>query len=354
MGRHSALACVPIIAAVWIVGQHARAQDIGGTTPQGEAMRAEGRFLQGMAWYNFGAARSEAMNAEAQAAWNRAVQADYARDLAERADRRSAKKSLRDEREQDAAKRREETRRRWREDPTPEDIRSGLALNALAGDLADPKYSPAIWAKSAVELPPEVTIRALAFRFAGVPRFKTLTPRSPAIVAVGRMSGRDWPLSLRRPELEQERGAYQRAVAKALTTCARGNPLRAREVDAVRDALFALREKTARVVPADGGRLKQANAFLDRLDEATRIFLERDIAEELIRDVEQHRAATVGQLLAFMRKYRLLFDEADDSPQSWATYQTLYNLLKWQKGGLDAAVPADEADDDARPREKGR
>src|SRR5262249_40013815 len=259
-----------------------------------------------------------------------------ARDLAERADRRAAKKALRDEREQDAAKQRAEVRRRLREDPTPEDIRSGLALNALAEDLADPKIPRARWAATPVELPPEVTIRALAFRFAGLPRFKTLTPRSPAIVAIGRMAGPERSLSLRRPEVERERSAYRRAVEAAVAKCAEGKPLHAGDVDAVRDALLALGQAAARVVPAEGGRLKQANASLDRLDEATRIFLNAEFAEELVRDVERHRAATVGQLLAFMRKYRLLFDEADDSPQSWATYQTLYNLLKWQKAGLDA------------------
>jgi hypothetical protein len=346
MGRHFALACVLFIAALSVLGRHAGAQ----ATPEGDALRAEGRFLQGMAWYNFGAARSEAINAEAQAAWNRAVREDYKRFLADQADRRSAKKSLRDDRERDAAKRLAEMRRRWRDDPTPEDIRSGLALNALADDLADPRYSPSLWATTAVELPPEVTIRALAFRFAGVPRFKTLTARSPAIVAIGRMAGQDCPVSLRRPEVERERSAYRKAVEAAVAKCSKGEPLRAQDVDAVRDALVALREKAARSVPAEGGRLKQANAYLDRLDEASRIFLNTDVAEELVRDVERHRAANVGQLLAFMRKYRLLFAEADDSPESEATYQTLYNLLKWQKSGLDAAAPAAGPDEGADPK----
>ncbi len=344
MSRQSALVSVLIVTTFLIAGQGARAQGFGGATADGEALRAQGQYLRGMAWYNFGAARAAAMDAEAQAAWNRAVRADYARELAERADRRAAKKALRDEREQDAAKRRAEARRRWREAPTPEDIRSGIALNALADDLADPKIPPARWAAAAVKLPPEVTIRTLAFRFAGMPRFKTLTPRSPGIVAIGRMAGQDWPLSLRRPEVERERSAYRRAVAAAVARCAQGKPLRASDVDAVRDALLALRETAARVVPADGGRLKQASAYLDRLDEATRIFLDNELAEELIRDVEQHRATTVGQLLAFMRKYRLLFAEADDTPQSAATYQTLYNLLRWQKAELDATGPDDGAD----------
>lgn len=345
MGRQATLVFVLVAAAaaVAIVGRNVQGrgqgQRFGGVTAEGEALRSRGQYLRGMAWYNFGAARAAAIDVEAQAAWNRAVRAEYARELAERADRRTARKALRDEREQNAANRRAEARRRWREAPTREDIRSGVALDALAEDLADPRIPPARWAAAPVELPPEVTIRALAFRVAGTPRFKTLTARSPGIVAIGRMAGQDWPLSLRRPEISRERSAYRRAVAAAVARCAQGKPLRASDVDAVRDAVLALRATAARVVPADGGRLKQAAAYLDRLDEATRIFLDNDLAEELIRDVEQHRATTVGQLLAFMRKYRLLFAEADDTPESLATYQTLYNLLRWQKAGLDAGGP---------------
>jgi hypothetical protein len=344
MGKPSAIASVLVLAVLLAVGAGARAQGFGGATAQGEAIRAEGQYLRGMAWYNFGAARAAAIDAEAQAAWNRAVQADYQRYLDERASRLAARKALRAEQQQDAAKRLADLHRRWREDPTPDDIRSGLALNALADDLADPKIPPARWATAAVELPPEVTIQALAFRFAGAPRFKTLTPRSPGIVAVGAMAGRDWPVSLRRADLQSERAAYRRAVAAVVAKCADGKPLAARDVDDVRDALLGLRDKAARTVPADGGRLKQANAFLDRLDEATRIFLDREFAEELIRDVERHRATTVGQLLAFMRKYRLLFAEGVDTPESWATYQTLYDLLKRQKFELGPAeAPADDA-----------
>jgi hypothetical protein len=76
------------------------------------------------------------------------------------------------EREAEAAKRLEAMHERWREKPTVEDVRSGLALNALASDLADPRISPTQWRASSVALPPEVSIRALAFRFTDAPKFK--------------------------------------------------------------------------------------------------------------------------------------------------------------------------------------
>jgi hypothetical protein len=349
MGRPFPITFILVLVTRLVSGADAHAQSPGGATPQSDAIRAEGEYLRGMAWYNFGAAQAVAINVETQAAWNRAVQVDYARYLHERARRLSAKKALVNEQQQEAAKRMADLRRRWLEDPTLDDIRSGMALNALADELADPKIPPARWATSPVKLPPEVTLKALAFRFAGAARFKTLTPQSPGIVAVNRMTAQDWPVFLRNPELQSERAAYQKAVAAIVARCADGKRLRAKDVEDVRGKLVALRDEAARIVPTDGGRRKQASAFLDRLDEATRIFLDHDFAEELIRDVENHRAATVGQLLAFMQKYRLLFAEADDTPESWNTYQTLYDLFRWQKTELKAADPADPPVENAGP-----
>ena len=55
-----------------------------------------------------------------------------------------------------------------------------------------------------------------------------------------------------------------------------------------------------------------------------------------------------------MKKYRLLFAEADENPEVWATYQTLYELLKRQKIALDFAdvleVARREKKADKKPR----
>jgi hypothetical protein len=318
-----------------------------GTTVQGDAFRNEGRFLRGMAWYELSEARANAIQAEAVIAWNRAVQADYNFYLNEEARRSAAKRAASNERVAEATRRLETLRRRWREQPTVEDIRSGVALNALASDLADPKFTVANWRGASVELPSEVTIQSLAFRFANAPRLKLPARLAPSTVAVGRMKGDRWPVSLRRVDLEGERAAYQRAVAAVVAACAAGKSLRVPEVDTVRDTLFALKDKAAGAVPANGGQRKQAMAFLDQLDEATKIFLDREFAEELIRDVELHKAKTVGELLGFMKKYRLLFAEGDENPEVWAVYKTLYGLLRSQKASLDVvnANPPEKGDD---------
>lgn len=343
MNRLAICVCVCVILPASLFAQP------GGRTIEGDTARFQGRFLRGMAWYELGTAQAGRIEADAYSAWHRAVQEDYGRYLMDRAQRIAARKALIHEREQDARERREALNQRWREEPTQEDLRTGVALNALASDLADPKLSPALWAKQPVPLPPEVTITALAFRFADAPRLSTPGPFSAATVAVGRMKGEQWPLSLRRSDLARARSAYQQAVAKVVKVCAEGKPVQAPAMDAVRDTLFALRDQASQRVPTSGGQRKQALTYLDRLDAATRIFLDRDIAEELIRDVETHKAATVGQLLGFMTKYRLLFDDADEDPSAWAIYKTLYSSLKEQKNRLLNALESEKASE-APPR----
>ena len=263
---------------------------------------------------------------------------------------RRRKKPSTNEREDAAARRLDETRRRWRENPTKEDLRSGDALNALACDLADPKISPARWSKVQVELPAGVTIESIAFRFADAPKYKLPARLAPASVALGRMKGDKWPIPLRRTDLQRERETYRKAVGEVVRACTAGKALSATQVDAVRESLATLKEKASEVLPLREPAGKLAVAYLDRLDEATKIFLDHDFAEELVRDAEQHKAKNVGQLLGFMKKYRLLFAEGDEDPETWAAYQTLYDLLKRQKVGLDFTEDDKKSEGKATPQ----
>jgi hypothetical protein len=324
-----------------------------GRTPQGDALRGNAQFLRGMAWYEVGSAQAMALNQQALAEWNRSVQAGYEQYLLDRArrvaDRRAAVSARVEQVERSLA----ETQRRWRENPTQEDIRSGLALNALASDLADPRVPASAWAQAKVELPGGFALTSLVFRFANAPRYKVPGEPAPSVVAVGRMKVEGgWPVALRRPELNRERQAYERAVKAAIARCAAGQPLQARDVDRLRDALASLKERGERAIPA--GQWRQVRAYVDQLDEATRIFLDQDFAEELIRDVETHCAGTVGELLAFMKKYRLLFAEGGDDPSVWATYERLHGLLRRQKSAIVFADAAAEAEAEKKASERNR
>jgi hypothetical protein len=283
------------------------------------------------------------------------VQAGYNEYLLARAQRAVAKRAASNRRQEEGARLLAETQRRWRENPTIDDIRSGVTLNALVSDLADAKIPPSRWRFVAVDLPGDFSLEALVFRFAASPRFRLPAGSGPSVVAINRMRvGERWPLALRRPEFVDEQVAYRHALDGALEGCAKGKPLRAADVESLRDALRALREKSDRLTPPSGPERKQVDTFLGLLDEATRVFLDHAFSEELIRDVALHRAKTVAQLLGFMKKYRLLFDEADDDPAVWRTYETLYDLLKKQKTALDLAdaAPKPAEPEQARPESR--
>jgi hypothetical protein len=172
----------------------------GGRTPQGDALRGGAQFLRGMAWYEIGSAEATALNQQALAEWNRSVQAGYQQYLLDRARRAADRRAAINARVERVEKSLAETQRRWRENPTKEDIRSGLALNALASDLADPRVPAAAWGQAKVELPRGFSLTSLVFRFANAPRYKAPGEPAPSVVAVGRMKVEGgWPVALRRP-----------------------------------------------------------------------------------------------------------------------------------------------------------
>jgi hypothetical protein len=92
-------------------------------------------------------------------------------------------------------------------------------------------------------------------------------------------------------------------------------------------------------IPARDNQRTQSRAFVKRLDEATRIFAEQTYAEHLIRDVSEHKATTVAELLGFMRQYQLLFSDPGDSPEVESLYEGLYGLLRQQLDLLGGPRP---------------
>src|SRR5205814_1652542 len=133
----------------------------------------------------------------------------------------------------------EEDQRRWRESPTPADIASGDALNALAGDLADPSIDPSSWRAARVDLPEGLTLTALAFKIAD--RKKSRLQQST--VAVDRMLVKDrWPLPFRRPEIERECASYVKAVATVVAKCRKGTEIQGPDYDRLRASVDALKK----------------------------------------------------------------------------------------------------------------
>ena len=248
------------IAFAMLFGTAAPGQDVvlPGSTPQGDILRGQGQFLKGMAWYEVGSAQARAIDAETMIAWTRAVQESYNQYIIERAQRSAGRRALSNARQQAAAKMLAGTQRRWRLNPTADDIRSGLALNALASDLADPTISSSSWRFATVALPPDFSLPALAFKITAAAGKGTKLHQST--VAVQRMRVTEtWPLPFRRPELATPCEAYKNAIRNVVGKCEKGTPLVSRDFEQLRDAVDALKVKIPKVVPArDGLRIQGA------------------------------------------------------------------------------------------------
>jgi hypothetical protein len=325
-----------------------RAQVRGrGSTIQGDILRGEGQFLRGAGWYELNSARARNIDVNTWKKMNLEAERLYRNFMIERSQRHNSRKGLAQKNQQEIEKRYQEDLKRWRENPTPEDIYSGDALNVLAHDLANPNIDPYSWQSVQVPLPAQLSLTALTFKIVarqGSRLFQNF-------VAVDRITAAgEWPLGMRRPELDAERAAYKQAAVTVIGKCRKGIALDAKNYERLRGAVEALRKRVEDVVPVQDNMRARAREFVKGLDEATRVFADQAYAEQLIRDVSEHKATTVAELLAFMRQYKLLFAEAEAAPEVAQLYDGLYQLLRQQKEKLGPALEsASPPEDQSRP-----
>jgi hypothetical protein len=346
MTRVGILALLSVLGA--LATPEAAAQRRGGVgTAQGDILRGQGSYLVGAGWYNLNTARARNIDVDTWKKHNLEVQRLYRSYMIDRYKHSLGRKKLTEGVEQAALKKLEEDQKRWRESPTPEDVSSGNALNALAIDLADPLIEPRSWGTAAVALPQGLTLSSITFKIADS-KVSSVFQNTVAIDRLLLVEG--WPIWFRRPELDREKRAYETAVKKVVERCRQGVPLEARDVDALRESVLALQKKVPEVVTGRDGQRASAIEYVRQLDGATRLFAEQAYAESLIKDVSEHQAENVAQLLGFMRYHRLLFADPGKSPEAAQQYETIYQLLREQKsklgigntppGGLAAEVAA--------------
>jgi hypothetical protein len=302
-------------------------------TVQGDVLRAKGRYLEGAGWYNLNTARADRINVESWKAVNREAQRLYRDYMADRAKRISRSKGLTDKHQDALFKKMAEDQRRWRDNPTP---------NAIAGDLADPDIAPSVWHSAVVPLPPSVTLTAIAFKI--VDPKKSKIQQSTIALDRMRIPDKTWPLPFRRSTMKKPCDRYEAAVENIVGKCLNDTDIQADDFEKLQKSVVLLRTAAEKEVPFANDQRSQALKYILRLDDAIKVFAEQEYAEQLIRDVNDHKAATVAELLAFMRDYRLLFAGSDSSPDSAALYTELYGLLRRQKeilGLREAPRPSD-------------
>jgi hypothetical protein len=335
MGKFTASSavCLVLIAAFATQAQDYVAP---GSTVEGERLRGEGQFLKGAAWYELNAAKARQLDAQTErmiGEWNRQVYETYQR---ERSAAISYRKSMTRAQQEAAKKKMEEREERLRTKPTSDDIVKGDALNALLVDLSDPSLSESSWRNARVDLPPDLSIRSLVFRFAPKTGDKNAQEMSRGLIALGRLDldGR-WPVYLQMDKLKPERAAYEASYRKVRDQSMTGG-LKLDAILALDQAVEGLKKKISVAVPSERGFRSTAAQYVEELKKSTRMFDASTIsfAQEMISDTQRHEARTVGELLGFMRKYRLLFASAEKSVGGGDIYGRLYGLMRNQKGKM--------------------
>lgn len=330
-----------LLIASLSLAARAQAQVIGpGSTVEGDVRRGEGVFLQGLGWYEINNAKAFDRYSKAMRendAYLRQQIAEGRRAYAAHGDAVARQRKLNDVQKKQYLAERETT---LRTRPATEDIEKGDALNALLVDLSDPQIHPSSWRDAKVDLPADISIKALAFQFTPRPGAKASAALSQGLIALGRLdtAGR-WPDVFPPDKLKPEIAAYEAAYA-TIREQSRSQHLETGAVLAMDRSLKALRSRVESVIPPERGFRAEAMRYVDNLIAATRMFDASTLgyAREMIADTGEHEAHNVGELLAFMRKYRLVFAKADAAPGGDEMYRRLYELLRDQKKllGLDA------------------
>jgi hypothetical protein len=317
-------------------------------TVEGDILRGEGAFLRGAAWYNFRTAQATSIYVDATIRWKQ----DLRKIQQERLNQEQEKKYAKIKNVQQVRAEIEKRKQELRTNPSPEDVQSGAALNALIYDLTDPDLKANQWSGNTISLPPGTSVKELIFSFTP---HKVSTSASSAlskgVIALSRLDIKDkWPVLLKKDELAAERKAYEDAYNRIENKVLRGE-YAVNEILAIDYALDSLKRKIATEIPLERGFRSEANKFVDDLRDATRMFdaSSVDYAKEILTDTKDHDATTVQELVEFMSKYRLQFATADRSPSARVLYGQIYEKLREQVNAFInpaaaavAPIPADD------------
>jgi hypothetical protein len=279
----------------------------GGSTVQGSIARGLGAFNVGAGIYNEQTAVANSINADTVMRWN-----EYWYEAQQQANRREylrmARRMQRDAASGDAIY------QRLRDNPSPEDIADGNALNVLLDQLSDPRiHSSAI--RLATDTIPARYVHAIPF----------VNASEAVTLSLNELTGEeDWPFALKGERFAADRNAYADAVRKALEEDREGD-LKAETIQAVRDALARLRAKLDANPPDDPAQRGEAYNFIRTHVAMTRM-LERPDVEKIVAELDKTKDTSLNHLLAFMHTFNLRFGRATTTEQRSA-YGALYPIM---------------------------
>ncbi len=331
---------------VFAVTQIAIDPSVYAQTAEGDILRGKGVFAAGVGWYNLNSAKGNAINVRAMRNYNEEVRLNYINRVKFYAEKKAGRKVTQEE----AAKRAQQRIAELRNNPSIDDIRNGDALNLLAVMLTDPDVKQQDWYQSAVPLPDKATLKDIVFQYYP----NKMSDKDVRVdIALSRISKNvDWPLVFKTESFADERAAYENAVSKVRGTVIM-NRFDPNEITIVDKCLEKLTEEIQKTYANDKRGFKAtALAFQAELKSATKLFdgAVLDYAKDILQETNEYDAKSVGELMAFMLRYRLFFAPAD-SPRSTDLYDKLFKAMDEQATKLgvktiaiDGAEKVDSSD----------
>lgn len=301
----------------------------GGGTAQGDIARGMGAYASGVGAYNAETAQAASINADTMMRWNTYLWASQHAINVERQQRLTAD-FARDK------KARADIARRISDNPNNVDIERGDALNAILEQLSNPKIHPSALKMTRIPLNSD-WIKNIPFRY-----------ESEAVtLSLHRMTAEHgWPEALRADAFKAEREGYQKAIDAALAED-KEKDLSPKTIDAVNDAVQALRVKVEKTIPKTGRDYIDAENYIKGLAGMAKM-LKSPRIDETLAALEKYPGTTIADLLSFMQMFNLRFGPADD-PDERALYQQLYPLLDAQRDSIMQQMAGKVPDPDAPP-----
>jgi hypothetical protein len=207
----------------------------------------------------------------------------------------------------------EEAVKRLREKPTPAELESGAALNAVYDQVTEPRSYRAIL-KAAAGIPLEDrTFRGIQFRYAS----------GVVTISLQQLTARGgWPPALRGQAFEAERQAYQKALEAALAEDAPDKEIAPEAIQQVRDAVRKLVARMDVVLPPGSRGRPSAEKFLKSLAGMAQM-LEGPEIRKIQAAIRPTANTKLSDLLTFMLLYNLHFGPAETPGQKLA-YKGLF------------------------------
>lgn len=335
------------LAASLLFSQSANAQKrviVGGAdTPDSANLRGAGNYLQGLGWYNLNSAKAESIQLETQIRWEKELRESYARANENRRQKLSEKNMKAEERKQ----LQKQKQLQLRANPTDDDIRNGDALNVLLYDLTDPVLTSDKWLASPVQLPADISVKKLVFEFVRAEKAPNGSSQlGNAVIALSRLNlSGNWPICLNGAPMESDRKLYEEAYSKLLDQILT-KKVTPESIGEFKAAIETLRKNVQKNVPTNDGYRTDALKHVDALKKAAEMFHSQTVeyAAEIVIDTHQHEAHTVGELVAFTKKYRLQFADGDKNPEARELYARLYELMKKQAQMFGISAASEIAD----------